>query len=528
MDLLTAQKMRNIETAAIAKGQVSGLELMERAGRGVVNAVLARWPELDGEPHRAVVLCGPGNNGGDGYVIARHLAERGWSVAVFGMAQGSDMPPDAAVNRDLWERMGDVAPLAEVDAAGADLIVDAIFGTGLSRGYAPPDRVGELFHSLFADGVWGHGTELSPYVVAVDIPSGLDADSGRVLWSDSNWCGDIGAHLTVTFHRPKLGHILAEGPFYCGALEVVDIGLSDDGRGVPQARLPDPLLAEPSLTKGAGESHKFQHGHVHVLTGGMGRTGAARLAARAALRVGAGLVTLDAPGSAMMECAANLTSIMLRRCDDAVGLRAHLEDDRINALCVGPGLGTTEAQRDLVRAALDLAGNRGARLSVVLDADALTCFVGRAAELLQILPNAHVITPHGGEFARIFPDLAEKLSARAVSGPSFSKLDAAVEAAERAGCVVVFKGADTVIAAPDGRVCVHAAAYGRAAPWLATAGSGDVLAGLITGLLARGFDPFCASQTAVHLHVDAALHFGPGLIAEDLPDLIPAVLRDAL
>ncbi len=527
MDLLTAQNMRNIETAAIAAGRISGLELMERAGLGVVEAALARWPELAAEPHRAVILCGPGNNGGDGYVVARLLAERGWDVAVFGVGQTADMPSDAAENRRRWEAVGPVAPLEESEGKGADLIIDAIFGIGLSRGYAPPDLVGSLFHRLFSDGFWGHRIEQGPYVVAVDIPSGVDADSGRALWADSQWCGDIGAHLTVTFHRPKLGHMLADGPFHCGALEVVDIGLGDTAQGVPQARLPDPTFTEPSLAKG-GDDHKFHNGHAHVLTGGMGRTGAARLAARAALRVGAGLVTLDAPGAAMMECAAQVTAIMLRRCDDADGLRSILDDDRINALCLGPGLGVDDRHRDLVLAALDVAGNRQARLSVVLDADALTAFVGRADTLIAQLPHADVITPHAGEFARIFPDLAERLGARATKGPAFSKLDATVQAAKRAGCVVVFKGADTVIATPDGRACVHAAAYGRAAPWLATAGSGDVLAGMITGLLARGFDPYWAAQAGVHLHVDAARRFGPGLIAEDLPDVIPTILKDVL
>jgi hydroxyethylthiazole kinase-like uncharacterized protein yjeF len=525
MRLLTARQMQQIERTAIASGRHSGLDLMERAGRGVVERVLARWPEFARAPHSAVILCGPGNNGGDGYVIARLLAERGWTVDVHAMGEARAMPSDAAENRRRWEAIGPVAGMEAIAWQGADLIVDAIFGTGLSRGYAPPDPVGTLFHSLFSGGAWGEGTTGAPYVVAVDIPSGLDADSGRILWVDNQWCGAVAAHLTVTFHQPKRGHMLADGPAHCGALEVVDIGLSDRSQGVPMARLPDRTRAEPTLTKGAGPAHKFDHGHALVVTGGMGRTGAARLGARAALRIGAGLVTLAAPGAAMMECAGQVTSLMLRRCDGPEGLVALLADRRINAMCLGPGLGTGPDTAAMVQAALRIGEESGRGLAVVLDADALSCFAGAEADILPQLRNCAVITPHGGEFARLFPDLAERLGARATQGPAFSKIDATRMAAERAGCVVVFKGADTVIADPDGGVCVHAAAYGRAAPWLATAGSGDVLAGIITGLLARGFAPFWAAQAAVHLHVDVARLFGPGLIAEDLPDLLPEVLR---
>lgn len=521
MKLLTAAEMQNLEREAIASGRVTGPGMMERAGQGVVEAALTRWPELRDGPRRAVILCGPGNNGGDGYVIARLLHGQMWDVAVHGMGAAERMPADAGENRRKWEALGVVHPLETVEAEGADLIVDALFGTGLTRAFEPPDQLGALFHGLFADGP----TDLAmpPRVVAVDLPSGLDADSGRVLWSENQWCGEIAAHLTVTFHQPKLGHMLADGPGCCGELVVVDIGLKDRSQGVVAARLPDPLLAEPSLSKNAAGAHKFHHGHAVVLTGGMGRTGAARLAARAALRIGAGLVTLAAPGAAMMECASQVSSLMLRRCDGAKDLLEVLEDRRINALCMGPGLGAGQDRRDLVRAALR-SGRHG--LSVVLDADALSCFEGAEEDLVADLPSAAVITPHGGEFARVFPDIAERLGARATTGPAFSKLDAARAAALRAGCVVVFKGADTVIAAPDGQVAIHAAAYERAAPWLATAGSGDVLAGLITGLLARGFGAFQAAQSAVVLHAGAARAFGPGLIAEDLPDMIPQVLRD--
>jgi hydroxyethylthiazole kinase-like uncharacterized protein yjeF len=269
----------------------------------------------------------------------------------------------------------------------------------------------------------------------------------------------------------------------------------------------------------AAQTHKYTHGHALVLSGGAGRTGAARLAARGALRIGAGLVTLGVPGSAQMEVASRITALMLKRVEDADGLAGVLEDARVNALCLGPGLGIARAQ-DLVPAALS-AGR-----AVVLDADALTAFGDDPAALFALLHDKCVLTPHGGEFARLFPDLADKLNAPATTGPAYSKVDATRAAAERAGCVVLFKGPDTVIAAPDGRCSINSAQYERAAPWLATAGAGDVLAGFITGLLARGFAPMKAAETAAFCHVECARGFGPGLIAEDLPEALPAVLRD--
>lgn len=272
----------------------------------------------------------------------------------------------------------------------------------------------------------------------------------------------------------------------------------------------------PSLAKDTG--HKFSHGHALILSGGAGRTGAARLAARGALRIGAGLVTLGVPGAAQMEVASQVTAIMLRRAGTVEELAGVLEDARFNAVCIGPGFGVDRA-RELVPVVLQ-------DRAVVLDADALTAFAGDPGTLFRMLHDRCVLTPHGGEFARLFPDIAEKLSAAPVKGPAYSKVDATREAAARAGCVVLFKGPDTVIAAPDGRCSVNAAVYDRAAPWLATAGSGDVLAGFITGLLARGFDPMQAAETAAWLHVECARSFGPGLIAEDLPEELPKVFRE--
>ena len=267
--------------------------------------------------------------------------------------------------------------------------------------------------------------------------------------------------------------------------------------------------------------HKYFHGHALILSGGPGKTGAARLAARGALRIGAGLVTLGVPGSAQMEVAGQITALMLKRVEDGDGLAGVLKDERFNALCLGPGLGVERA-RELVPVAVRAEHTP----YVTLDADALTAFAEAPEELFGMLHENCVLTPHGGEFARLFPDIAEKLNEVPTKGPAYSKVDATREAAMRAGCVVLFKGPDTVIAHPDGRCSINSAQYERAAPWLATAGSGDVLAGFITGLLARGFAPMQAAETAAWLHVECARSFGPGLIAEDLPEELPKVFRD--
>ncbi|WP_424968965.1 NAD(P)H-hydrate dehydratase [Dinoroseobacter sp. S76] len=535
-ELLTAAQMRAIEQAAIDSGAVTGLELMERAGRGVVEAIFEEWPELAKVPHRAVVLCGPGNNGGDGFVVARLLKELGWQVEVFLYGDPNKLPPDARVNYERWLELGAVetraiAPKPLMDdhlhiERGVDLLLDALFGTGLTRAF------GGLFSTLATPPLQDQLVAKGVRRVAVDTPSGLCADSGRILGTT------LPADLSVTLHSAKLGHVLADGPEACGKVVVKSIGLSSaDGsaaeRSRPRLRAVGTGPAVPpgdittsvdapsasALSKHKAE-HKFGHGHALVLSGPMGRSGAARLAARGALRVGAGLVTVGAPGSAMMECATQLTAIMLRRCEDAVGLTGLLEDGRLNALCLGPGLGVGDDTRALVIAALS------AERATVLDADALTSFAEDPQALFDALHPSVVLTPHGGEFARLFPDIAAELAAPPLKGPAYSKVDATRAAAKRAGCTVLFKGPDTVIASPDGRCAINAALYERSAPWLATAGSGDVLAGIITGLLARGFDPQLAAETGVWLHMEAARAFGPGLIAEDLPEMLPHVFRD--
>jgi ADP-dependent NAD(P)H-hydrate dehydratase / NAD(P)H-hydrate epimerase len=537
-ELLTATQMRAIEQAAIASGGVTGLELMERAGKGVVEAIFEEWPDLRATSHRAVVLCGPGNNGGDGFVVARLLQEWGWEVEVFLYGDPERLPPDARVNYQRWLGMGEVRPLTAFDwpaVRGAAVAVDAVFGTGLARPVPP--------------GVWGSlvmAQEVGAKLVAVDILSGLCADSGRVI-SETGFT-DHPAALTVTFERAKLGHALAEGAVLSGPQRVVPIGLDRQMdallRGPQEAAVVDSAgVSAFRLSKDTG--HKYSHGHALILSGPSGRGGAARLAARGALRIGAGVVTVGCPSDAIPEHAARLDAVMLRGVADGAGLVGVLEDQRINALCLGPGMGVGDREVGVLAVALGLpnpvpgltrdlssGGDEGGKRGpgsgpgrgLVLDADALT-ILSQNPDLFAALHEACVLTPHAGEFARLFPDIAEKLAVPATTGPAWSKVDATREAAKRAGCVVLYKGPDTVIAGPDGRCAINSAHDDRAAPWLATAGSGDVLAGFITGLMARGFSPFDAACTGAWLHVESARSFGPGLIAEDLPEELPKVFR---
>ncbi|SDZ49636.1 yjeF C-terminal region, hydroxyethylthiazole kinase-related/yjeF N-terminal region [Jannaschia faecimaris] len=522
--LLTAAQMRVLEQACIASGQATGLELMERAGQGAVDAILQEWPELAAAPGRALVLCGPGNNGGDGFVLARVLVGKGWDAEVFLYGDAAKLPPDARMNYERWMETGPVVPLPEGGLPmpnGATLVVDALFGTGLGR---PLSAIGKTLRDLCDCVDGGRGLPLSqrlphfPPVAAIDLPSGLCSDSGRVIGAADGTTANGGralsaaADLTLSFHGLKTGHLLADGPRHCGKVRVVDIGLGES----PATDLV--RIARPGRALlGKRTGHKYEHGHALILTGGMGRTGAARLSARAALRVGSGLVTCAAPGGAMMECATQLTAVMLRRCDDAAALTAILCDERVNALCLGPGMGVSERTAELLDVAM------ATKRKIVLDADALSVLAARDDPFAKLHENC-VLTPHGGEFGRLFPDIAGRLAAPAKTGPAYSKVEATRDAARRAGCTVLFKGPDTVIADERGRALINAAFYDRAVPWLATAGSGDVLAGLITGLLARGLAPLGAASSAAWLHVEAARAFGPGLIAEDLPEILPRVL----
>ncbi|KQP31973.1 bifunctional ADP-dependent NAD(P)H-hydrate dehydratase/NAD(P)H-hydrate epimerase [Methylobacterium sp. Leaf100] len=491
--LLTVEAMRRVDAAAILGG-TPGSTLMEQAGGAVAARVRAHLPEGG----RVLVLCGPGNNGGDGFVAARHLAEGGVRVELAVLVPVADLAGDAAGAAAGWT--GAVMTLADVeDFAAYALVVDALFGAGLSR-----DLAGEA--AAFVQRL----ARAAVPVIAVDVPSGIDGDTGAVRGVA------VRAVETVTFVALKPGHLLQPGRAHCGALHVAGIGTGPDDLaagfdGEAPIWRNGPALWGAAFPRLDASSHKYTRGHALVLSGPAYRTGAARLAARGALRIGAGLVTLASPPAALAENAAHLTAIMMRPYESADDLDDLLVDERLNVVLAGPGLGIGEATRDLVAVAA-AAGRR-----LVLDADALTSFKAQARLLAAHIADGDaqaVLTPHDGEFARLFEGtdaVAEDLS----------KLERARRAAAVAGAVVVLKGADTVIAAPDGRAAIN----DHGTPYLGTAGSGDVLSGLIAGLLAQGMDPFEAAAAAVWMHGDAGRRHGPGLIAEDMPELIPAVLR---
>lgn len=533
-ELLTAAQMRAIEQAAMKSGEVTGLALMEGAGRGVVEAVLEEWPAMALTSHKAVVLCGPGNNGGDGFVVARLLKERGWEVEVFLYGDEEKLPVDAKANCERWLEMGEVKQLAKISFDNVsdfspDLFVDALFGTGLTRAISL-----DLYKLL--EVMWFQ--TIHHKIVSIDVLSGLDANSGRFMIENVDEFNLV-CDLTVTFHRPKIGHHLAQHTVEQGKIVNKDIGLDRAASEfeIDESTQVELLGEDDEDIYGYGynfagvdkeswftENHKYSHGHALILSGPSGKTGAARLAARGALRIGAGVVTVACPPDALAENAAQLNAIMLKRVADATELNAVLQDERINALCLGPALGLEDDRAELVREALTVREDHaqyGLR-KIVLDADALT-LLAQDTELFGMLHENCVLTPHAGEFARLFPDIAAKLAEPATGGPAYSKVDATRDAAKRAGCVVLYKGADTVIADFSSRVSINSAHYERSAPWLATAGSGDVLAGFITGLMARGFGPMQAAETAAWLHVECALNFGRGLIAEDIPEQLPKV-----
>jgi len=472
-EILTCAEMGKADAFAVAHG-VPSLALMENAGRVVADAIAARF-----KPCAVTVLCGPGNNGGDGFVVARHLDESGFTVRV---AHDADHKGDAKEMSARWK--GTRVALEPEALDGAKLVVDALFGAGLSR---PLEGAYAQIVAALND---------LP-VVAVDIPSGVSGDCGQPLGGVY-----VKAALTVTFFRKKPGHLLLPGRILCGETVVGDIGIPAEAANT-QLHENTPALWRfpwPRL-----EGHKYARGHCVVVSGPAHATGAARLAARAALRAGAGLVSVASPPDAVAVNAAHLTAIMVKPFQGAAGLGALLSDRRLNAAALGPGLGVSKETRELVAAVL----KSGA--AAVLDADAITAFQDEPQALFGLLDDTCVLTPHGGEFERLFPGLLDQ---------SASKLEAARIAAARALCVVVLKGADTVIAAPSGRAAINA----NAPPSLATAGAGDVLAGLIAGLLAQGMPAFDAACAGTWLHGESARLFGPGLIAEDLPEMLPAVL----
>ncbi|MER9524962.1 NAD(P)H-hydrate dehydratase [Mesorhizobium sp. M0292] len=494
LELLSPTEMADADRLAIAAGPLDGYGLMKRAGEAVAAVVLARYPSAT----RVHVLCGPGNNGGDGFVVARLLAETGVDVALWASGEpraGSDAAISAA--QCLLERK----PLAAFAAEPGSLIVDALYGAGLSK-------------DISGDAARAVDSAARQSVVAVDLPSGVSGDSGDILGTAFR------ADITVTFARKKPGHLLLPGRDRCGEIVVADIGIGDDiiAQVAPRAFENKPAFWLDALPVPAVDAHKYKRGHVGVFSGGPSATGAARLAALAAARSGAGAVTVLSPANAMQVNATHLTAIMLRKADAIEDVQDFLGDRRSSSFVLGPGFGVGDKARDFALAVLGRARQEGGVEGLVLDADGITSFRNAVSTLFEAAgrPDAPalVMTPHEGEFGRLFPDIADD--------KSLSKLAKARAAAERANAIMVYKGADTVIAAPDGRAVINA----NGAPWLATAGSGDVLAGIVAALLAQGMQAFEAACAAVWIHAEAGSRFGPGLIAEDLPLALVPVLRE--
>lgn len=479
--VLTVEEMYAADRAAVAAG-VPSLTLMEAAGTAVANAVERRARALGIKQKRVAVLCGPGNNGGDGFVVARLLAARGWQVRLGLLGKRETLTGDAAANAARWT--GEVAPLTPEVLEGAAYVVDALFGAGLARDVEGP--AADVLAEINRRGL---------PCLAVDVPSGIEGDTGAV-------CGVAPrCDATVTFFRPKPAHLMYPARDLQGHLEVADIGIPES---VLEEISPSLFVNGPalwSLPRPGPLDHKYSRGHAVVVGGGT-MTGAGRLAVRAARRAGAGLVTVTAPADALSLYAADAPGALTLPWAEDGGLAQGLADERKNAWLLGPGGGRGEVMRRQVLEVL--ATHR----PVVLDADALTSFEDDTGLLFSSLWGPAVMTPHEGEFKRLFP----------APGPRLSQ---ARRAAQLSGAVIVLKGADTIVAAPDGRAAINV----NAPPDLATAGAGDVLAGFVLGLLAQGMPPFEAASAAVWLHGEAARQHGPGLIAEDLPDALPAVLR---
>jgi hydroxyethylthiazole kinase-like uncharacterized protein yjeF len=478
--ILTCDEVRATEQLAMKSG-ISLWDLMRKAGQACADVLHAEFPQ-----GRVVVLAGPGNNGGDAFVAAQRLVDLEREVALFELAPRGPRTEEGANAARHWT--GQHAPFEDLRIAPDDIVLDGLFGAGLSRPLS-----GEAAFAV--EQVNASGAK----VVAIDVPSGVSGDTGAVA------APAIRADVTVTFCAKKPAHVLQPAASLCGDIVVAQIGFGDFVAEAGGGRLMEnaPALWSHALTWPEATSHKHQRGRLGVVTGGVANTGAARLAARAGLRIGAGLVTLLCPPAALGVVAKSVEAVMTASFADTGELVALT--GKLSAIVIGPAAGVTPTTRANIEA-LAKAGR-----SLVLDADALTVFAGQADALRDILSAPAILTPHTGEFERLFPGLLDG---------SRNKIEAVRAAAAQVNAVVLLKGPDTVIAAPSGRAVVST----HATPFLATAGTGDVLAGIIGGLLAQGLDPFDAACAGAWMHGDAGLRVGPGLTAEDLD----AALRETI
>jgi len=486
--LLTSIQTDAMDKTAIANG-TPGIQLMERAGKAVLEEIIKRYA-----PGPTLILCGPGNNGGDGFVIARLLHHAGWPVTLMLFGDIKSLKGDAALAAAEWK--GEVQPWNTVTPAGCALVVDAVFGTGLARPL--PEEIERMFSEC---------ARRSIPVLAVDIPSGISGNTGQALGKAPQ------AAVTVTFTTKKHGHLLFPGRAYCGEIIVADIGLTPP-EGCMDVNENTPALWQPHWPKLEHGMHKYSRGHALILGGKKETAGAARLSAKAALRVGAGLVSLICDEDAWPAYKdTEYDALMLRLLKSPSDWQSLLQDERNNAFVIGPGYGVGEKTRNRV---LEILSHKK---SAVLDADALTSFADNPSGLFKAVQSPCILTPHEGEFKKLFNSLSlrERDGVRDIS----SKVSRAQEAAKASHATIILKGADTVIASPDGRAAINS----NAPPTLATAGAGDVLSGICGGLLARSMPPFEAACAAVWIHGEAANRIGTGLIADDIPAMLPAILK---
>ncbi|MFD1744288.1 NAD(P)H-hydrate dehydratase [Rhizobium helianthi] len=479
--------------AADRETDASGIpifHLMQQAGFAVAAEALRHFAQAE----RFVVLCGPGNNGGDGFVAASALRRAGANVSIHLAGRPEELTGAA---RLAWlEAQTPAQSFSSYQPHPGDVIIDAIFGAGLSRDVPP--EVTDLITRV---------REVGCPVLAVDLPSGIDGLTGQVRGAAFQ------AQRTVTFVARKPGHVLMPGRIYCGEISLAPIGMPTRiaRRHARTVSVNDPRAWKAAINVQQGDTHKYKRGHLAVFSGGPSHTGAARMTASAGLCAGAGLVTLASPPDATLVNACAMTAVMVREIADLQDLKMWWASGKISAAVIGPGFGVGEGLRSYVHAS--------AARPMVLDADAITAFAERPDELFALAAGSEprqILTPHEGEFARLFPDLA--------ADKTIGKLERAKRAAERAHAVIVYKGADTVIAAPDGRLLINE----NAPAWLATAGSGDVLAGIAGANLAQGIPAFEAAAAAVWLHGEAGNKAGVGMTAEDLIRHIPAALEDLL
>lgn len=508
--LLTAAEMRAVEQETFDTG-VSSFSMMEEAGHAVARFILVQIKSKSFLFSPKIgVLCGPGHNGGDGFITAFYLRKAGLSVEVACVGSWDTLKGDNAKAAEKWA--GPIGTLEDLDLTSCAGLVDALFGIGLAR-----DLEGSILACVTRVKAW-HQVTPSSWIVAIDIPSGVETDTGRIRG------GAIPATHTVTFFRPKLGHVLFPGCAEVGHLHVAPLSFvaHDPTPSTHAACLNHPRLWEKEWPHLTWETHKYKRGYVVILSGVFPYLGATRLAAHSAARMGAGLVTLACPQSVAPIQATHLTHIMVASFENDQAFLKLLQERRWNVLVLGPGLEGSEETRERLKMylnALILAQEKNTRKKrhLVLDAGALTSFAGCASQLGQLIraqTGACVVTPHEGEWATLFsdPEQAPSLS---------SKVERARYGARILGAILVLKGPDTIVAHPEGRVLI----LEKGSPWLATAGSGDVLAGFIAGLLAQGMEPFEAAAAAVWFHNEVAHDFGPGLVADDLYERLPVVLK---